>query len=154
MIRDWLHFTKTGNNVFGKQLAQLICRSSNKHWRGRRPFLVPNPKHESQDNKSDHEEGGGEKEGTLWHAAGDVGNKCRINHKGLRCLYSNAQSMENKQGELEILVHEANKIAAITETWCDGTHGWNIPLVYKLFKRNRPNKSGRECIKITISLQK
>jgi len=62
----------------------------------------------------------------------------------LRCFYTNAQSLGNKQGELEILTQE-NKydVIGITETWWDDAYSWNTELKgYNLFKRNRLNKRG------------
>lgn len=62
--------------------------------------------------------------------------------KGLKYLYTNAHTIGDKQGELEILVCEGKyEIVPIAETWWDTTHDWNTQLeVYKLLKRNRPNK--------------
>lgn len=71
---------------------------------------------------SDNEEGSDKKGGELRYET-DVGSKCRVSHKGLRCLYTNAKSMGNKQGELEVLVHESRYyFVAFTETWWDETH--------------------------------
>ena len=64
--------------------------------------------------------------------------------RSLKCLYTNAQSMGNKQEELELLIHQ-NKydIIGITETWWDETYDWNVVIGgYNLFQRNRPSKKG------------
>ncbi|CAI5785061.1 Hypothetical predicted protein [Podarcis lilfordi] len=46
---------------------------------------------------------------------------------GLQCLYTNAQSMGNKQDELELLVQQTKyDIIGITETWWDKSHNWNV----------------------------
>ena len=38
----------------------------------------------------------------------------------LKCIYTNARSMSNKQEELEAIVRQANyDLVAITETWWD-----------------------------------
>ena len=43
----------------------------------------------------------------------------------LKCIYTNACSMGNKQEELEVIVQQANcDLAAITETWWDCSHDW------------------------------
>uniref|UniRef100_A0A670IGU3 Reverse transcriptase domain-containing protein n=1 Tax=Podarcis muralis TaxID=64176 RepID=A0A670IGU3_PODMU len=63
---------------------------------------------------------------------------------GLQCLYTNAQSMGNKQDELELLVQQTKyDIIVITETWWDKSHDWNVIIEgYNLFQRNRPDKKG------------
>uniref|UniRef100_A0A670IIX0 Reverse transcriptase domain-containing protein n=1 Tax=Podarcis muralis TaxID=64176 RepID=A0A670IIX0_PODMU len=63
---------------------------------------------------------------------------------GLQCLYTNAQSMGNKQDELELLVQQTKyDIIGITETWWDKSHDWNVIMEgYNLFQRNRPDKKG------------
>ena len=44
----------------------------------------------------------------------------------LRCLYTNAHSMGNKQEELEAIVQsESYDIVAITETWWNDSHSWS-----------------------------
>lgn len=68
-----------------------------KKWR---PSLGPNPKHKLQVSQSENEEGNDEKKGKLRYKTGDKGSKCKVNQKGMRCLYTNAQSMRNKQDEL------------------------------------------------------
>lgn len=63
---------------------------------------------------------------------------------GLRCLYTNAQSMGNKQDELELLAQQSSyDLIGITETWWDESHNWNVVMEgYNLFRKNRPNKKG------------
>ena len=53
----------------------------------------------------------------------------------LKRLYTNAHSMENKQKEMETLVHWENyDFIAIMETWWDDSLNWNITVEgYKLF---------------------
>ncbi|RMC00455.1 hypothetical protein DUI87_23065 [Hirundo rustica rustica] len=62
----------------------------------------------------------------------------------LRCMYTNARSMGNKQAELEAMVHQRNyDIVAITETWWDDSHSWSTALNgYKLFSRDRKGRRG------------
>ena len=44
----------------------------------------------------------------------------------LRCFYTNAHSMSNKQEELEATVwSESSDIVAITETWWNDSHSWS-----------------------------
>ncbi|KAK4818855.1 hypothetical protein QYF61_020074 [Mycteria americana] len=73
----------------------------------------------------------------------------------LKCLYTNACSMGNKQEELEAIVHQENcDIVAITETWWDDLHKWSAAMDgYKLFRRDRRGRRGggvalyiRECL--------
>ncbi|KAK4830530.1 hypothetical protein QYF61_011509 [Mycteria americana] len=57
----------------------------------------------------------------------------------LKCLYTNARSMGNKQEELEAIVHQENyDMVAITEMWWDDLHNWSVAMDgYKLFRRDR-----------------
>ncbi|KAK4810710.1 LOW QUALITY PROTEIN: hypothetical protein QYF61_007684, partial [Mycteria americana] len=73
----------------------------------------------------------------------------------LKCLYTNARSMGNKQEELEAIVHQENyDMVAITETWWDDSHNWSAAMDgYKLFRRDRRGRRGggvalyiRECL--------
>ncbi|RMC14259.1 hypothetical protein DUI87_09350 [Hirundo rustica rustica] len=61
----------------------------------------------------------------------------------LRCPYTNAHSMGNKEEEREAMVQQQScDVVAITETWWDESHGWSTALDgYKLFRRDR--KGGR-----------
>ncbi|KAK4826884.1 hypothetical protein QYF61_012072 [Mycteria americana] len=73
----------------------------------------------------------------------------------LKCLYTNARSMGNKQEELEAIVHQENyDMVAITETWWGDSHNWSAVMDgYKLFRRDRRGRRGggvalyvRECL--------
>jgi len=57
----------------------------------------------------------------------------------MKCLCTNARSMGSKQEELEaIVLLESYDLIAITETWCDESHNWNVALDgYRLFRRDR-----------------
>ena len=47
----------------------------------------------------------------------------------LKCMYTNACSMGNKQEELEAIVQQANyDLVAITETWWDHSHDWRAAM--------------------------
>ena len=56
----------------------------------------------------------------------------------LKCMYTNAHSMGNKQEELEAMMKQENyDVMAITETWWDVSHDWSAPVDgYKLFRRD------------------
>lgn len=44
----------------------------------------------------------------------------------LKCMYTNARSMDNKQEELEAIVELENYgITAMTETWCNDSYNWS-----------------------------
>jgi len=62
----------------------------------------------------------------------------------LKCIYTNAHGMGNKQEELEAIVqHDSYNLAAITETWWDDSYDWTASVDgYKLFRRDR---QGRRC---------
>ncbi|KAK4831897.1 hypothetical protein QYF61_020044 [Mycteria americana] len=62
----------------------------------------------------------------------------------LKCLYTNACSMGNKQEELEANVHQENyDMVAITETWWDDSHNWSVVMDgYNLFRRDRQGRRG------------
>ena len=57
----------------------------------------------------------------------------------LRCFYTNAHSMGNKQEELEAIVQlESYDIVTITEMWWNDSHIWSAVMNgYRLFKRDR-----------------
>ncbi|GAB0182504.1 cAMP-dependent protein kinase inhibitor alpha [Grus japonensis] len=61
----------------------------------------------------------------------------------LKCLYTNARSMSNKQEELEAtMLLESYDLVAITETWWDESHDWSAAINgYRLFRRD----SGIKC---------
>ncbi|PKU28504.1 nipped-b-like protein [Limosa lapponica baueri] len=72
----------------------------------------------------------------------------------LKCIYTNARSMGNKQDELEAIVRQDSyDVVTITETWWDDGHDWNAAMNgYKLLRRNRQRRRGggvalnsREC---------
>uniref|UniRef100_A0A493TF21 Reverse transcriptase domain-containing protein n=1 Tax=Anas platyrhynchos platyrhynchos TaxID=8840 RepID=A0A493TF21_ANAPP len=60
----------------------------------------------------------------------------------LKCIYTNARSMGNKQEELEAIVQQAGyDLVAITETWWDQSHDWSAAMPgYKLFRRDRQHR--------------
>ena len=62
----------------------------------------------------------------------------------LKCIYTNARRMGNKQEELEAIVQQANyDLVAITETWWDHSHDWSAVMDgYKLFRRDRQGRKG------------
>ncbi|XP_068531176.1 uncharacterized protein [Anas acuta] len=62
----------------------------------------------------------------------------------LKCLYTNARSMGNKQDELEICVRSrGHDLGTITETWWDSSHDWNAVMEgYVLFRKGRLGKRG------------
>ncbi|GAB0203829.1 hypothetical protein GRJ2_002848500 [Grus japonensis] len=55
----------------------------------------------------------------------------------VKCIYTNACSMGNKQEELEAVAQQENyDIVAIMETWWDDSHNWSAAMDgYKLFRR-------------------
>ncbi|KAK4819370.1 hypothetical protein QYF61_001649 [Mycteria americana] len=72
----------------------------------------------------------------------------------LKCIYTNACSMDSKQEELGAVVQqENNDIVTITETRWDDLHNWSAAMDgYKLFRRDRQGRRGggvalyvREC---------
>ncbi|KAJ7413330.1 hypothetical protein WISP_91339 [Willisornis vidua] len=60
----------------------------------------------------------------------------------LKCMYTNACSMGNKQKELEAIVQqESFDVVAITETWWDDSHHWSAAMSgYKLVRKDRQGK--------------
>ena len=75
----------------------------------------------------------------------------------LKCIYTNARSMGNKQEELEAIVQRAGyDLVAITETWWDHSHEWSAAMPgYRLFRRDRQHRTGggvalyiRECFDV------
>ena len=76
----------------------------------------------------------------------------------LKCIHTNACSMDNKQEELEAIVQQASyDLVAITETWWDRSHDWSVAMDgYKLFRKDRQGRKGsgmalyvRECFDVT-----
>lgn len=62
----------------------------------------------------------------------------------LKCIYTNARSMGNKQEELEAIVRQANyDLVDIIETWWDHSHDWSAVMDSdKLFRRDRQGRKG------------
>ena len=62
----------------------------------------------------------------------------------LRCLYTNAHSMGDKQEELEAMVQQQScDVIAITEMWWDNSQSWSTALDgHKLFRRDRKGSRG------------
>ncbi|PKU29698.1 adaptin ear-binding coat-associated protein 1 [Limosa lapponica baueri] len=62
----------------------------------------------------------------------------------LKCFYTNARSMGNKQEELEATVQqESYDVVTITEMWWDDSHDWSAAMDgYKLFRRDRQGRRG------------
>ncbi|XP_048786380.1 uncharacterized protein LOC125686444 [Lagopus muta] len=79
------------------------------------------------------DEGGVQRDG-LWQG----------NAASLKCLYTNARSMGNKQEELEICVRSHGyDLIAITETWWDSSRDWNVVMEgYALFRKDWPARRG------------
>ncbi|PKU41683.1 mitochondrial fission process protein 1 [Limosa lapponica baueri] len=82
------------------------------------------------------------------HGQGDVGARHPLKVAGklaqLKCIYTNARSMGNKQEELEAIVQQKNyDIVAITETWWEDLHNWSAAINgYRLFRRDRQGRRG------------
>ncbi|PKU40554.1 rna-directed dna polymerase from mobile element jockey-like [Limosa lapponica baueri] len=62
----------------------------------------------------------------------------------MKCIYTNARSMGNKQEELEAIVQpESYDVVAITETWWDESNDWSATMDgYKLLRRDRQGRRG------------
>ncbi|PKU48935.1 adaptin ear-binding coat-associated protein 1 [Limosa lapponica baueri] len=79
----------------------------------------------------------------------------------LKCLYTNARNVGNKQEELEAIVrHESYDVVAIMEMWWDESNDWSAAVEgYKLFRRDRQGRRGGgvalyvredyECVELT-----
>ncbi|GAB0189143.1 hypothetical protein GRJ2_001380200 [Grus japonensis] len=72
----------------------------------------------------------------------------------VKCIYTNARSIGNKQEELEAIVQQDSyDLVTITEMWWDNSHDWSAAMDgYKLFRRDRHGRRGggvalyvREC---------
>jgi len=70
----------------------------------------------------------------------------------LKCVYTNARSMGNKQEELEAIVQQASyDLVAIMETWWDHSHDWSAAMDgYKLFRQDR---KGRRCGSVALCVR-
>lgn len=64
----------------------------------------------------------------------------------MKCIYTNAGSMGNKQEQLEVMVQqESYGMITITKTWWDDSHNWSTALDgYKLFRRGWRGRTGGE----------
>ncbi|GAB0175694.1 hypothetical protein GRJ2_000034600 [Grus japonensis] len=62
----------------------------------------------------------------------------------LKCLYTNARSMGNKQEELEMCVClQGYDLIGITETWWDSSYDWSVGMEgYRLFRKDRQGRRG------------
>ena len=76
----------------------------------------------------------------------------------LKCIYTNAHSMGNKQEEPEAIVQQVNyDLVAIMEIWWDCSHDWSAAMDnYKLFRKDRQGRRGggvalcvKECTEVT-----
>ena len=84
---------------------------------------------------------GGNASGNIYTAPGSTEGSGAY----LKCLYTNAHSMRNKQDELEALVSSQNyDIIGISETWWKESHNWSAGMEgYRLFRRDRQGRRGR-----------
>ena len=57
----------------------------------------------------------------------------------LKCVFTNARSVGNKQEELEDIVgQDSYDLVAITETWWDDSHDYSAAMDgYNLFRRDK-----------------
>jgi len=62
----------------------------------------------------------------------------------LKCLYTNARNMGNKQEGLEICVQsQGHGLTAITETWWDNSYDWSAVIDgYTVVRKDRPTRQG------------
>ena len=76
----------------------------------------------------------------------------------LKCVYTSACNVGNKQEELEAIVWPASyDLVAIMEAWWDRSHNWSAAVDgYKVFRRDRQGRMGggmalyvRECFDVT-----
>ena len=62
----------------------------------------------------------------------------------LKCLYTNSDSMGNKQEIEATMLLESYDLIAITETWWDESHDWNAAIDgYRLLRKDRRGRRGR-----------
>jgi len=90
---------------------------------------------------------GANKETSVKHPKGNKGcssMKVTRSTAQMKCLYTNAHSVGNKQEELEATVLlESYDLIALTETWWDESHDWSVAINgYRLFRRDRWGKRG------------
>jgi len=64
----------------------------------------------------------------------------------LKCVYTNARSIGNKQEELEAIIQQDGyDLVAITETWWDSSHDWHAVMDgYRTFRKDSPTRRGGE----------
>ena len=76
----------------------------------------------------------------------------------LKCVYTNACSMGNKQEDLEAIVRQAScDLVAITEMWWDHSRDWSAAMDgCKFFRKDRQGRRGggvalyvKECFEAT-----
>jgi len=79
-----------------------------------------------------------------WEASHSHRVKSVCSACSMKCLYTIARSMGNKQEELEICVQPGDyDLVAITETWWDSSHDWNVVMDgYVLLRKDRPARQG------------
>jgi len=60
----------------------------------------------------------------------------------LKCIYTNACSMGNKQEEMEAIIRQDGyDLVTVTEMWWDDSNVWSAAMDgYKLFRRDRQGK--------------
>ncbi|PKU32392.1 rna-directed dna polymerase from mobile element jockey- hypothetical protein [Limosa lapponica baueri] len=107
----------------------------------------------------------------LANLANQSSNKCSLaasqdenqktNH--LKCMYTNAHHLENKQEELELCIQSENYgIVKINETRWDNSHDWRIAMdMYRMFCKDGQGRGGGvivlcvkenpECIEVNYS---
>ncbi|KAK4816487.1 hypothetical protein QYF61_017239 [Mycteria americana] len=83
---------------------------------------------------------GGNASGNIYTASGSTEGSGAY----LKCLYTNAHSIRNKQDELEALVSsQSYNIIGISETWWNESHDWSAGTEgYRLFRRDRQGRRG------------
>ncbi|GAB0205782.1 hypothetical protein GRJ2_003043800 [Grus japonensis] len=71
-------------------------------------------------------------------------NKSASSGAQLKCLYANAQSMGNKQEELETCVFlQRYDVIGIIEMWWDSSYDWSVGMEgYRLFRKDRQGRQG------------
>ena len=79
-----------------------------------------------------------------WEASHPPRVKSACSARSLKCLYTSARSMGNKQEELEIHVRSGDyDLVALTETWWDSSRDWNVAMDgYVLLRKDRPARRG------------
>lgn len=77
-----------------------------------------------------------------WEASHPSRVKSACSAHSLKCLYTNARSVGNKQVELEIHDQTGDyDLVAITEIWWDRPHDWNVVMDgYAPIRKERPGR--------------